>query len=179
MSRSLVILLTLARLCFASGDPAWSTESVKAVPLVVASFTLRYSDLPSLRKFRLKPESVPEFANTLIRQAVLGINLEDGIGSLAHMVREIRLANPEANELQFTRFGNQLLILPHLSEAGGSRKRRHLSVPRRRPRHAASPEKGTPKRTSEVFDLKPTSGRSAGFVEFVGWQPSRNFSTDT
>jgi hypothetical protein len=32
--------------------------------------------------------------------------------------------------------------------------------------------------TSEVFDLKPTSARSTGFIKSVGWQPSRNFSTD-
>ena len=32
---------------------------------------------------------------------------------------------------------------------------------------------------SEVFDLKPTSAFPAGFVESVGWQPSRNYSTDT
>jgi len=31
--------------------------------------------------------------------------------------------------------------------------------------------------TSEVFDLKPTSGNPGIRIEFVGWQPSRNCST--
>src|SRR6266852_8993026 len=31
--------------------------------------------------------------------------------------------------------------------------------------------------SSEVFDLKPTSGNPGIRIEFVGWQPSRNCST--
>jgi hypothetical protein len=106
--------------------------SVKVIPPVIASFSLNVSDLRSLRRFRLDPEHVPEFANILIRRAVLGFNLEEHIGALAWMEAEIRLASRESKRFQFTRFGNQVLILPNLLDLRVSKSRRELGARRRR-----------------------------------------------
>src|SRR3989442_2713711 len=101
-----LLLILMSRTLALAGEEVQRGGSVKAVPPVVASFCLHLSDLRSLRRFRLEPEHVPEFANILIHRAVLGFKLEEYIGALAYMEAEIRLASPQSKRFQFTRFGN-------------------------------------------------------------------------
>src|SRR4051794_12346119 len=52
-------------------------------------------------------------------------------------------------------------------------------IERRKACHSSPNNCGTEIETSEVFGLKPTSENFGVDVEFVGWRPSRNYSTDT